>query len=134
MSESEGSESSCSDTGEGDGDGEGEDCPVSEEWVLGALSRVHDDGAGCDNRHVELRHVEVRPGCGEGQAALSDVLAVKVHYLLAGISRTANLVVKLLPRDPFSRFFVTEAQFDLREIKFYTQVYLLQWSNAQIRN
>lgn len=121
MSESEGSESSCSDTGEGEAEGEGEDCPVSEEWVLGALSRVHRVD-GCDNRNVELRHVEVRPGCGEGQAALSDVLAVKVHYLLTGISTTANLVVKLLPRDPFSRFFVTEAQFDLREIKFYTQV------------
>jgi hypothetical protein len=32
------------------------------------------------------------------------------------------MIIKQLPKDPFSRFFVTEGQFDLREIKFYTQV------------
>lgn len=36
--------------------------------------------------------------------------------------RFLRLVVKLPPRDPFSRYFVAEAQFDLREIKFYTEV------------
>lgn len=33
-----------------------------------------------------------------------------------------DIIIKLLPHDPFSRYFVTEAQFDLREIKFYTTV------------
>lgn len=33
-----------------------------------------------------------------------------------------NVIIKQLPRDPFSRFFVTEGQFDLREIQFYTKV------------
>ena len=36
--------------------------------------------------------------------------------------RSLDLIVKQLPQDPFARFFVKEAQFDLREIKFYTKV------------
>lgn len=33
-----------------------------------------------------------------------------------------DMIIKQLPKDPFYRFFVSEGQFDLREIKFYTQV------------
>lgn len=38
-----------------------------------------------------------------------------------------EIIIKLLPHDPFSRYFVTEAQFDLREIKFYTKVKYLMF-------
>lgn len=34
-----------------------------------------------------------------------------------------DIVIKLLPQDPFGRYFVTINQFDLREIQFYTKVY-----------
>lgn len=40
------------------------------------------------------------------------------------VTESLDLVIKLLPHDPFSRYFVTEAQFDLREIKFYTKVFV----------
>lgn len=59
---------------------------------------------------------------------LSAITSVTGNYLAALTtdkpSEKCNLsiIIKQLPRDPFSRFFVTEGQFDLREIKFYTQV------------
>lgn len=74
----------------------------------------------------------VKPGCAANESVLSDIVAVSVDYkLLLAVDRGSeaeetshalNLVVKLLPEDPFSRVFVTEAQFDLREISFYTKV------------
>ncbi|XP_059476310.1 uncharacterized protein LOC132197202 [Neocloeon triangulifer] len=62
-----------------------------------------------------------------GDSALSEVLSLHVQYTAAGprgqtSSGAVHLVLKLPPRDPVSRFFVSEAQFDLREINFYTQV------------
>lgn len=62
---------------------------------------------------------------------LSAITSVTGNYLLASMTeptdkpsnkRRLSIIIKQLPRDPFSRFFVTEGQFDLREIKFYTQV------------
>lgn len=62
--------------------------------------------------------------CQNGVSNLSDLLAVSVIYELnqTGQPKCIDLIIKLLPHDPFSRYFVTEAQFDLREIKFYTHV------------
>lgn len=54
--------------------------------------------------------------------ALSRVLAVTVCYESNGEPRALPLVVKLPPRDPFGRLFVAEAQFDTREILFYTEL------------
>lgn len=65
---------------------------------------------------------EVKIACENGVSNLSDLLAVSVKYEFFNASWTKDLIIKLLPHDPFSRFFVTEAQFDLREIKFYTNV------------
>jgi len=39
-----------------------------------------------------------------------------------GKDKVENLIVKLLPQDTFNRAFVIETQFDMREIKFYTEV------------
>lgn len=54
--------------------------------------------------------------------ALSRVLAVTVRYEANGERKALPLVVKLPPRDPFGRLFVAEAQFDTREILFYTEI------------
>lgn len=65
----------------------------------------------------------MKQGCHDGVNNLSDILSVSVAYEFQDvISKHLDIVIKLLPQDPFSRFFVTEAQFDLREIKFYTSV------------
>lgn len=58
------------------------------------------------------------------ESALSAIIRVKVKYTLNDSSTTQDLslIVKELPKDVFSRFFVIEGQFDLREIKFYTRV------------
>lgn len=64
----------------------------------------------------------MKTACQNGVSNLSDLLAVSVKYELENAPKSKDLIIKLLPHDPFSRFFVTEAQFDLREIKFYTNV------------
>lgn len=63
--------------------------------------------------------VESRAGLS---SALSRVLAVTLHYHTDAVHRSLPLIVKLPPRDPFGRLFVAEAQFDTREIMFYTQL------------
>ena len=51
------------------------------------------------------------------------MLALDINHKLGdGELLKLNLVAKLLPQDPFNRAFVIETQFDLREIKFYTEV------------
>lgn len=117
----------------------GEESPVTSEWLEAVLASYHqqelhhsrDRGGGGDAEDdgaelcISIGEFSVGPGCDAGECVLSDILAVKVQYRVSPGTpdpRTLNLIVKLLPHDPFSRFFVTEAQFDLREIKFYTQV------------
>lgn len=68
------------------------------------------------------QNFDVKTACQNGVSNLSDLLAVSVKYEFENAAKSKDLIIKLLPHDPFSRFFVTEAQFDLREIKFYTNV------------
>ncbi|KAG6558397.1 EcKinase 6 [Microplitis demolitor] len=107
--------------------------PVTKEWLENVLSIYHDANAGNDGgggegervtgSKVTVEEFEVSPGCTLGESVLSDILAVSMDYTINGDDKVKlSVIVKLLPQDPFSRFFVTEAQFDLREIKFYTQV------------
>ena len=117
------------------------DSPVTSEWLEAILASYHqqelhhcsgvrrgeDDEDDGDELSVNIGEFSVGPGCDVGECVLSDILAVRVQYKVSPGTpdpRTLNLIVKLLPQDPFSRYFVTEAQFDLREIKFYTQVNL----------
>ena len=53
------------------------------------------------------------------------MLALDISYAIDGELKRVKLVAKLLPQDPFNRAFVIETQFDLREIKFYTEVILM---------
>lgn len=76
----------------------------------------------------------MKAACQNGVSNLSDLLAVSVIYELnaSTVPKCIDLIIKLLPHDPFSRYFVTEAQFDLREIKFYTKVpFLLFFFNGR---
>ncbi|CAH0552563.1 unnamed protein product [Brassicogethes aeneus] len=102
----------------------GADWPVTEEWLQAVLKEHHKDLE--DPSAISVLDFTVKPGCDVGESVLSDILAVAVKYCLRKDTDTTtnnlSFIIKLLPQDPFSRFFVTEAQFDLREIKFYTQV------------
>lgn len=91
--------------------------PVKKEWLENILMIHHGDGS-----LVTVNEFDVNPGCTAAESVLSDILAVSIDYNLDNEKTHLNVIVKLLPQDPFNRFFVTEAQFDLREIKFYTQV------------
>lgn len=96
----------------------GAEWPVTAGWLGAVLTSHHSVDAGA----VQVKDFRVRPGCDAGESVLSDILSVRCDYLLDDQERSLSLIVKLLPHEPFSRYFVTEAQFDLREIKFYTQV------------
>ncbi|GBP44905.1 hypothetical protein EVAR_24820_1 [Eumeta japonica] len=85
---------------------------LTEEWARELLMA---DGIVAPN---EVR-VESRAGVA---GALSRVLAVTVRFEAGGERHALPLVVKLPPRDPFGRLFVAEAQFDTREILFYTEM------------
>lgn len=102
-----------------DTEGSAGEWPVTKEWLEELLMVYHGGGT-----QVSVDDFTVRPGCAAGDSVLSDILAVSVEYRSKpdNTRRELSVIVKLLPQDPFSRFFVTEAQFDLREIKFYTQV------------
>ncbi|XP_028169115.1 uncharacterized protein LOC135076645 [Ostrinia nubilalis] len=88
------------------------DAALTEEWARELLL-----GAGV----VGANEVNVESRAGVA-GALSRVLAVTVAYESGGEHRALPLVVKLPPRDPFGRLFVAEAQFDTREILFYTEL------------
>ncbi|KAL3278113.1 hypothetical protein HHI36_013458 [Cryptolaemus montrouzieri] len=99
------------------------DWPVSAEWLQNILKNHHKD---LEDPAITIIAFSVRPGCDPSESVLSHIVAVAVQYCVKndGSSNTHSLklIIKMLPQDPFSRFFVTEAQFDLREIKFYTEV------------
>lgn len=93
--------------------------PITKEWLENMLTAHHGNGS-----IINVDDFNISPGCTAGESVLSDILAVNVEYTLNSddAKRKLSVMVKLLPQDPYNRFFVTEAQFDLREIKFYTQV------------
>ncbi|XP_060523959.1 uncharacterized protein LOC132700567 [Cylas formicarius] len=95
---------------------------INEEWIEMVLRAHHKEIT--INIAVNIEDFVVTPGCTASECVLSDILAVTVKYRLRNEPHIQNLsfVIKLLPQDPFSRYFVTQAQFDLREIKFYTQI------------
>lgn len=115
MSDSEDTEGSCADWN------------ITREWLEGILSEHLGSKDPNSSNKPEVTDFQVRPGCNAGESVLSDILAVSLKYRLGNddnsTSKQLSLIVKRLPQDPYSRFFVTEAQFDLREIRFYTQVY-----------
>ncbi|CAG9787064.1 unnamed protein product [Diatraea saccharalis] len=88
------------------------DAALTEEWARELLA-----GAGV----VAANEVRVESRAGVA-GALSRVLAVTLRYEAGGERLALPLVVKLPPRDPFGRLFVAEAQFDTREILFYTEL------------
>lgn len=77
-----------------------------------------------DDEEVLINQFTLKEDSEAADTALSDIYVLKVAYQLPRetAERSLDLIVKQLPQDPFARFFVKEAQFDLREIKFYTKV------------
>jgi Ecdysteroid kinase-like family len=115
--------------------------PVNEDWLIEMLKQHHST-----TNDVKIADFSAKQGCSDGVSNLSDILAVSVTYNLSQSSENASsetssdsekleFIIKLLPHDPFSRYFVTEAKFDLREIKFYTRVLpdLLEFQNHHLK-
>lgn len=123
--------------------------PVNEDWLIGIIKTYHKTSSKIKitvsmlkNRNPNysgisipiaiasvrsLQAFKVTTGTHDGVRNLSDILGVSVEYELQTSPSGAEtykleIIIKLLPNDPFSRYFITEAQFDLREIQFYTKV------------
>lgn len=79
-----------------------------------------------DDQQARITSFHLEEDYEAADTALSDIYVLKVAYTLPGevgaSEHSLDLIIKQLPQDPFARFFVKEAQFDLREIKFYTKV------------
>lgn len=103
--------------------------PANEQWLVDMLKQH----ASTQN-NVKIADFSVKQGCADGANNLSDILSVAVVYNVSKStsepassqadvnSKKLEFIIKLLPHDPFSRYFVTEAKFDLREIKFYKKI------------
>lgn len=120
-----------------------ESWPVNEDWLIEMLKQHHRT-----SNDIKITDFSAKQGCNDGVSNLSDILAVSVTYNIskssaepassetASSSEKLEFIIKLLPHDPFSRYFVTEAKFDLREIKFYTRVLpdLMEFQNNHIKS
>lgn len=71
-----------------------------------------------------LQYFSAKSICQHGVSNLSDLIMASIKYEIGENSneKQLDIVIKLLPQDPFGRYFVTINQFDLREIQFYTKV------------
>lgn len=76
---------------------------------------------------VGLQYFSAKSICQHGVSNLSDLIMASIKYEIGDNSneKQLDIVIKLLPQDPFGRYFVTINQFDLREIQFYTKVCVL---------
>lgn len=93
---------------------------ISQDWLEAVLRKYYsEDGKTAT---VKINSLSSKEGCDPVESVLSDILALSVDADINGEKATLHFIIKLLPLDPFSRYFVAESQFDLREIKFYTQV------------
>ncbi|XP_076631435.1 putative oxidoreductase dhs-27 [Colletes latitarsis] len=90
---------------------------IDKDWLDGILREFHKES-------VTITECNVNPGCMSNESVLSTIISVKVKYVLneSNTTQDLSLIVKELPKDAFNRYYVNEGQFDLREIKFYTQV------------
>lgn len=98
---------------------------IDEKLAATLISKYHRfKGLLEENEQVQLIEFHLEEDFEAADTALSDIYALKLTYRLPREStdRNVELIVKQLPQDPFARLFVKEAQFDLREIKFYTKV------------
>lgn len=116
--------------------------PANEEWLIEMLKQH-----GNTQNNVKIADFSVKQGCADGANNLSDILSIVVVYNVSpspndpassqvvSNSKKLEFIIKLLPHDPFSRYFVTEAKFDLREIKFYKKILpdLLEFQDKHIK-
>jgi len=98
---------------------------IDEKLATIILTKYHRfKGVLDDSEEARITHFVVQEDAEAANTALSDIYLLKLTYQLPRESaeRSLDLLAKQLPQDPFARIFVKEAQFDVREIKFYTKV------------
>lgn len=90
-----------------------------------------------DDQEAIVSHFQLDEDTEAADTALSDIYTLKITYQLPleEHERDVNLIIKQLPQDPFARLFVKEAQFDVREINFYTKVSrVIFFCNCRLQN
>ncbi|XP_053975758.1 uncharacterized protein LOC128896360 [Hylaeus anthracinus] len=108
----------CEDAEDSSSETEEQKSEIDKQWLGDILRDFHRES-------VTIIDSKVYSSCLRNVlTALSTISRVKVTYVLedSNTTKDLSLIVKELPKDGCSRLFVITGQFDLREIKFYTQV------------
>lgn len=107
--------SDCEECGSSSGEEE-----VVPKWEIGKewFAKIMGDYFPVKVQTVDIR---MKPKRTKNENVLSDIsrfdaIMYSDSYIIM------SFLMKRLPKDPFCRFFVTEGQYDLREIKFYTEI------------
>ncbi|XP_063597497.1 uncharacterized protein LOC134774113 [Penaeus indicus] len=99
-----------------------DDHEATKEWLETILEGYHRSKNAEADLDLELREWTINPASADKEGFLSEQLSMTVNYVAEGEEHHAHLLAKLLPQDPFNRAFVIETLFDVREIKFYTEI------------
>lgn len=97
--------------------------PVTEQVLQSVLERLHPQ-TDVQLLNFESHKAEELARTTRAVTQRTQNWATKMQYKIPGDQdeRNLNLVLKFLPPDPFDKYYVTDAGFDLREISFYTEV------------
>lgn len=71
---------------------------------------------------LEIRDWTIKEKSSEREGFLSEQVSASVRYVSAGEELCAHLLFKFLPQDEHALALMRENLFDLREVKFYTEV------------
>ncbi|XP_014485759.1 PREDICTED: uncharacterized protein LOC106750145 isoform X2 [Dinoponera quadriceps] len=86
------------------------------EWFEGILSEYFAEP-------VRVTKFELEPETmSEGALCSITKIDGKFYFRKCQSRSEIHVIIKELPKDPFSRFFVTEGLFDFREINFYSKI------------
>lgn len=106
--------------------------PVTEEVLKSVLERLHPQ-TDVELFNFDSNKAEELARTTRAVTQRTQNWAVKVQYKILSSGhddqQNLNLVLKFLPPDPFDKYYVTDAGFDLREISFYTEVFIFNTIN-----
>ncbi|XP_014603005.1 PREDICTED: uncharacterized protein LOC106786300 [Polistes canadensis] len=108
---------------------------ITREWLKGIFSEYYMHMVDiCELKTTSIRKSDATLS---NENVLCDITYAEFDLIGPIDVSEMRIVIKRLPADLFNRFFVTEGQYDLREIKFYTKIVpdlkLLQPQGRRVR-
>lgn len=93
---------------------------ITREWLEGIFAEYYMHRV--DIRELKTLSVRKPDATLSNENVLCDITYAQFDLISPTDVSEMRIVIKRLPADLFNRFFVTEGQYDLREIKFYTEI------------